>query len=469
MAFYQTSTARSFRVSDWLLGKCVGRDSGELRFLRQAERDRLGRDLHFVFACGWCFFVAWPVTYVEYAGIPLIACTFIRVMYTFGLSWSLVLQPLAMLCSLFWIWSAASLLWTPDVGQGVIQAGQARWLWCVFMIWPVIERRGWLIACLALGFVAGNCSQLGHAIGTHFDISWLRFDRQSDRNSGWWQPVVGGTILCGALGLHTPGVVLERGWRRFAALAGVCVSAVGIVATGSRGAWVAGLATLAVGLPVSAIAGAGRGTLGPNRRIWMWGLGAMAGVAVALAAAWPMLKAPVQRRYELARQEVAAALERGDYNSDTGARIWMARTAVEALRAHPVRGVGAGGFREFARERLRAEGIDPATRAVHAHAHDTPLQIGATLGAVGLVLGMLIAFVALWNGVAVASRDLSRPYAIGPGIAILGMLFAGAFDSIHVNTQTCAALFVLLGLCPSYLPRASEALSGGALAGGARA
>ena len=195
MGQYQTDSDLSvikWSAWKWLTGRSVGERRGLERFARQSRRDQFGLKIHLALACAWCFFVAWPTTFVEFAGFPLAAWTFVRVIYTFGLAWSLFLQPLAMLWCAFWIWNAAGLLWTPDLHQGVVQASLARWIWPLFMLWPVIEKRGWLIASLVAGFAAGNAAQLAHAIGTHFDLAWLRFDRQPDRNSGWWQPVVGG-------------------------------------------------------------------------------------------------------------------------------------------------------------------------------------------------------------------------------------------------------------------------------------
>ena len=86
-------------------------------------------------------------------------------------------------------------------------------------------------------------------------------------------------------------------------------------------------------------------------------VGLVAGIAcLAMAAAWASVGGSIVRRFDAAYSEVMRAVRYGDYASDNGARILMAKWAAEAFVTHPVTGIGAGGFRAWAHEHVESTG-----------------------------------------------------------------------------------------------------------------
>ncbi len=63
----------------------------------------------------------------------------------------------------------------------------------------------------------------------------MTFDRLPGRNSGWWQPVVGGTMLTAGVGLHLPAALTGRGKWRLIGVFGLVASISGVAATGLAG------------------------------------------------------------------------------------------------------------------------------------------------------------------------------------------------------------------------------------------
>ena len=140
-------------------------------------------------------------------------------------------------------------------------------------------------------------------------------------------------------------------------------------------------------------------------------------------------------------------MQDGEFHSDTGARVYMNARAFDALARHPVRGVGAGGYRSW------VNAHDPQNRDLaHDHAHSAPLHAGATLGLVGLALMGLILACVVRAGLGACRGNLGS-YAAGPAFAMVGLALAGLFDTVQLNAQTAAQFGVLIALCPPVLPR----------------
>jgi O-antigen ligase len=250
--------------------------------------------------------------------------------------------------------------------------------------------------------------------------------------------VVGGSLLVGALGLHLPAALMGRGRMRMIAAAAALITLLGIFATGTRGAWLAA-AALCLGGVCTAIA-----RIRPRRRMLAAIAAALLVSGLAGAAVWMASGDGVKRRLEQASTEITRALKHQDYDSDTGARLRMARLAIQAVREHPVRGLGAGGFRPFMAEQLKSE---PSSARIHAHAHNAFLHIAATTGLPGLLLAAAIMFTAIRGGLAGLGREGLGTYAAGPAFALLGLLLVSPFDPVHLNAQTGAFLATLFALC----------------------
>lgn len=424
--------------------------------LDRLEADRPGQTTHLVCAMLAAFLFAGPTTAVELAGAPLILFWFVRFRRTLVASLGLFLSPALLAVLAFALWQWLSLAWTSGAAVGVKQAGAMRWLWVFPMLFPLLaagprHRVLWIVAALAAGFLAGNLAQLGHIIGRAAGIDWLTWNRKPGRDSGWWDPVVGGTLLTAALGMHAAAAALARARPRlvFGSLAGITLFA--ILATGTRGAWIAGgvlvLAAIALGLARAVLA---RGAGSPRRVVPAL---ALAAAAIALGAGVVALAPGPRERLRLAVQDLRGAVDRKDFTSDTGARLIMGWWALEALADRPVLGVGAGGYRPWVIDHLQSQSIDPAARSLHDHAHNALLHAAATTGGIGLALALAACVLVARSGLR-AARD-GGALAPNPGWnaahaaplgGLAGLALVSAFDSVHVNAQTAALLLLLSAL-----------------------
>jgi O-antigen ligase len=322
-----------------------------------------------------------------------------------------------------------------------------RFIWVIPALWPLIRDRRLLVGAVVVGFLLGNVSQLELWAGHHFGIHALAFKELSPggRNPGWWtHPAEAGYILVGALGLHLPAAMMGRGRLRWMAVGGCAASWLGMIATGTRGAWIAGLALMLLGAVLAVASGRWKW------RSARWGL---VGLAAVIAVGWFSVGGFVSRRAGEGLSDVRTALAEHRYNTDTGARIKLALMAVEMFERRPLIGWGAGSYEPHAREVLKSEGADLDWWADRpGSAHNAWLHIAATLGLVGVAIAAGFAWFALRGGFE-GWREEIGTYALGPGFALLGLLLTTPFDVTYLNSVPSAFLATMLALCLSGRPR----------------
>jgi O-antigen ligase len=407
-------------------------------FDHQRRIDPFGHRVHAWLGALACACVAGPTTAVELGALPVVAAFLIR----FHRHWRTLplyfLQPL-MLVALAWIaLSIASRLWTMGPHNAWLdQFGTARFLILAAALWPVADRRTLLLAGLALGFALGQASQACHALGLWTGTDWLTWNRLPGRNSGWWDPVVGGTVLTAALGIHLPAALWGRGrWRALGA-AGTILTLAGVLATGTRGAWLACAALVGLGLLAAIV------RVRPLKKLAQR-LAILALLATLIGAAlWATLGDQLRARYDAGHAEVTAALQEQNFDTDTGARLLMAWWALEALADRPLTGAGVGGYEQWTRRHTAAQGIEPTARRHHAHAHNALLHAGATLGVPGLALALAFVALALHGALSRNPGDGPPGYADAPAFALAGLVLVSPFDAVHINSQTAALLCLL--------------------------
>lgn len=458
------------------------------QFASYRARDPLGLKIHLAFAALACFFAGWPTAYVSWAALPLLIVFIVR-MFTHHKSLGpLFYDPISWLTLAWSAWLALSLLWSRDRATGLDEVGQLAWGLYIPLLYPVLDRRRVLIAALILGILCGNATQLAHALGLRFDLHWLTWNRLPGRNSGWWDPVVGGSILCAALGLHLGGLAFGRSLReRCIAAAGTGITIIALVATGTRGAWI-GAVGLVLAMTLVAMLSLARHTTNTRRRMPRKEVAALIAAMLIAGLLWAgfglAFDRLVEPRFRSAVKEVEAALDGRDYNTDTGRRIAMWQWAWAAWRCEPILGVGAGGYRAWVQHEAALHASadpnacphhGPLTRGgadVHDHAHGTIQHAAATTGAIGaailLVLGRF-AFLGGFKPVLTRPREdrwttESGYERAGPGLALLGLACAGIFDSLTVNQQTWNLAMILVALSVSCRPREATG-SGSRVAG----
>jgi len=123
-------------------------------------------------------------------------------------------------------------------------------------------------------------------------------------------------------------------------------------------------------------------------------------------------------------------------------RIYLWDAGIRMFRDHPVTGVGIQDLTPLV-ERYR----DPRATESHGHLHNVVIQVGATMGVVGLV-----ALVALWIGFARTAAAPPAPSTeFGAAIrnaalgALAGFIVAGLFEWNLGDEELLDFLAVLIG------------------------
>ena len=422
-------------------GHYVDRQACDLAFLRMHERDAIGDRVHLIFACFGLIAMFGPVTLTEIAFAPLMVFFFVRVLNTFPVWIHGFGQPVVLAALALGGWMMLSLRWSGDPAHGWDEFSELRWFVLVGLIFPVIEKRMVLIAAMCIGIALAQLAQIVDAFDG-FGIGALGklVENHPGRIAGRWHPVVGGSILVGALGLHLPALLFGAGFgsgrTRLLGIVGSSSALVGLIATGTRGAWIASVLLIVLGVLFGAF----------TKRIRWKPMLILAGALAVLGIGAAMLMGDGLRdRLAETRTELAQIMD-GEYDSYTGLRVKMGQVALEAGIEHPLIGVGAGGYQAWANRHHPDSGV-------HAHAHNSLLQIWSTLGIVGVVLWAVVLIVMLRASWRIWDRDSEGVYGLGPMFAIAGLILASLTDSIELNTQTAAMLGALAALCPTYRPR----------------
>lgn len=430
------------RLWGFIEGDYIDRRACDAAFARMHQRDAIGDKLHLFFALGGLVCLFGPVTMTEIALIPLIVFFVVRVLNTFPVWIHGFGQPTVLVALLLAAWMFIALIWSPDRPQGLREIAELRWIAAMGFFFPVIEHRRRLIAALCIGVLLGQTGQVLDAFDG-FGIGWVAklVENHPGRIAGWWHPVIAGGLLVAAMGLHLPAALVGKGRTRLLGVLGLCVSSVGVLATGTRGAWFAALLLLAVGAMLML-----RFKRVPTRRVLL--VGALGVLVLAIAAV--LLRDSIMIRVNETRNELAA-MQEGDYGSYSGRRVRMAQLAFDGFLEHPFVGVGTGGFEQWCAQQDQPYG---------AHAHNSTLHTLSTLGLIGALLWALVLLVALRCAWRRGMLDRSHPYAMGPLLGIVGLMLASITDSVHINAQTAAMLGVLLALSPAYLPGDDEIVQG---------
>jgi O-antigen ligase len=436
-------------------------------FTRQRFLDPVGHRLHLFFAAVACFLAGWPTSTVEWAALPVLLCFLVRMTGRHPVLRPLWLDPCGILTFAWAIWFTLSISWStsnPSVSAArhwLDSIQTLRYVPFILVLWPVLDRRGVLITALILGILCGQITQLGQFLQQSLHVDWFPIHRMPGRTSGWWHPVVGGSILTAALGFHLAGALLRPSSLRIGLFPVILsiLTLISILATGTRGAWIASalLITIAIILRVTV-----RATGSPPLRRQPVRIPLVRAFLFLLVAALLLsasLSPPVRHRFSRGLSEISAALADNNYSSDTGLRIAMWEWAFAAWRTHPLTGVGAGGYQSWVRAQTPESAAQlhapiSAASHVHAHAHSWYFHTLATTGLIGAALLFSLTFLAIRSGLrGPRSFGPSRGYSAGPALALLGLCCAGLFDSITINAQTSYLFWLLIALCLPTRPR----------------
>jgi len=429
----------------FLDGSYVDRSACDAGFGRMHARDAIGDRIHLALACLGLVLLCGPSTVTELAFAPLLVFFFVRTFNTFPVWIHGVGQPAVLAAALLFAWLAITLLWSEDPQQGITELNRMRWFGLVPLVYPVIERRGVLVHALAVGLMLATAAQLLSAVPV---VRELFPFRHPGRVTGWWSPVVGGTIQVGAIGLFLAPALVGAGRARWLGVVGLALSLSGLLASGTRGAWVSAAALLLIAVPLLLW------RCGPRVRRSAGMV--LAAVCVAGLIAGFVFRDGITLRVDQGVEEIRSALD-GEYATPTGARIAVMRMAVGEGLSAPLGGRGAGSVLALAIERFGED--EPAFRL--AHAHSTPAHLLVTGGVPAVLLGGLLFAVLLRNAWKNAPDDPRRALELGIPLAVLGLVLASAFDVVLINMQVAALLAALAALAPAYIPKTEPSARAG--------
>lgn len=378
----------------------------------------------------------------EFVFAALLVCWVVRLLKIWSWGGRIFGQGLARMLAVWSVFAVLSLAWSVNPGQGGEELLRIRFVLLPLLVYPVADRARPIITCFLLGVAAIHVVQLMQYLGLF--SSFVDAGRHNmERFRGLNHPVASGNLICMAACIYVAGLLAPGGRdgrtvaRRATCGVGLALSVVGLLATGSRGPWIAAACVL----PLEAVVLAARHRTARRGLV----IGAIV-VTVVGALSWPWLGSSVRDRVALGYSEVRNVLDAGDYASHTGARILMMRTAALLAAEHPIIGAGGGSYKDEA-VALAGRFIDASADAeqlIHNHAHNLWLHEAATRGLIGVALAAGV-FV---MGIRAAWQRSRRNWMMdGVGWSVLVLAACGMFDHPMI-TQNCSfALMLLLSVC----------------------
>jgi O-antigen ligase len=301
-------------------------------------------------------------------------------------------------------WVGLSISWSRDVNEGAVELLAfyvpftllaiciARLPWSTIGLRALyVEITVMAVAFSAVGFYQYDTRNIFENPKLGVSNAYAPFFRV---NSVFWDPSIYGRFLVLAMAPSILLVVLGRSLRwSLLAVSVLVVTWLGLLVSFSQSSFAA-LLVVVIGAAFVA---------------WRWR--ALVAVALALAVLAGIAAAQPQIRRSLQHHTTSGL------NSASSGRASLVANGIRIAKAHPVRGVGVGGFKRAYAERvfpkLAAKGKEPKTAA----SHDTPVTVAAETGVVGLAL-----FV--WLLVAVFRQAFRRA---GPVGLVAGLALAAIF------------------------------------------
>ena len=336
----------------------------------------------------------------------------------------------------FVAWTGLSLAWTGDVHEGAIEVLAFYIPFSVLALsiarlpWNVLRLRLLYVelALMALVFAAVGFYQYdtrdifqnpkvitGNAYAAFFRV-----------NSVFWDPSVYGRFLVVAL-IPTV-VVIVRGRSQRAAIAAFAFMVV---------AWLG----LLISFSQSSFAALLVGVIGVAAVAWRWR--AVAAVIAAAAVLAGIAVSQPRIRHSLVHHTSSGL------NSASSGRYSLVANGIRIAQAHPVTGVGVGGFQQAYLKRVHKKGRQSAS-------HDTPVTVTAETGGVGLLLfaWLLLALLSeTWRRV---DRSFAGRVALAAGLALAAILVHSLFYNDFFEDPTTWGLFALVALAKPRRRRAQE-------------
>jgi O-antigen ligase len=248
-------------------------------------------------------------------------------------------------------------------------------------------------------------------------------------NSVFWDPSVYGRFLVVAI---IPSVVLLV-CRRMRLLSPAVVVAIVVLWFG-----------LLISFSQSSFAALLVGVVGAAFVAWRWR--ALIAVAAAIAVLAGIAVSAPQLRHSI-QHHTSTGL-----NSASSGRFSLVANGLRIAQAHPVTGVGIGGFKRAYAERVhRFKSKEPKTAA----SHNTPVTVAAETGLVGLALFIALVGAFLTQAFRRADRSLAGVASLASGLVLAAILCHSLFYNDFFEDPTTWVLFGLIGLAAQVRPVAA--------------
>jgi O-antigen ligase len=326
-------------------------------------------------------------------------------------------------------WVGLSLGWTEDVRAGavevlafyvpftVIAIAIARLPWKRLGLWALYaELTLMALVFSAVGFYQYETRNVFENPKVIVSNAYAVFFRV---NSVFWDPSVYGRFLVVAMIASVVLVVRGRSLRlAWAATAALVVMWVGLLISFSQSSF----AALVVGV------------IGVAFVAWRWRALVAVALAVAVLAGVAVAQPTVRRSIQ---HHTTAGL-----NSASSGRYSLVANGVRIAAAHPVLGVGVGGFQHAYARRVRK--LHGKKNLKAAASHDTPVTVAAETGVVGLAL-----FVWLLVGAFSDAFRTRRLVSLVSGLGLAAVLVHALFYADFFEDPTT---WLLLGVIAFALP-----------------
>jgi O-antigen ligase len=248
-------------------------------------------------------------------------------------------------------------------------------------------------------------------------------------NSVFWDPSVYGRFLVVAM---VPSIVLLALGRArrlaFAALAAIVVTWLGLLISFSQSSFAA-LLVVVIGVAAAA---------------WRW----RSLIAVAVAAA---VLAGIASSEPAVRRSIQHHTTSG-LNHATSGRYNLVANGLRIAEAHPLQGVGVGGFKRAYADRVHIKGKEPKKAA----SHNTPVTVAAETGLLGFGLYawlMVALFLQAFRG---TERTLAGRTSLVAGLGLAAILCHSLFYNDFFEDPTTWGLLGLVALAARRAPPAVE-------------
>jgi O-antigen ligase len=247
-------------------------------------------------------------------------------------------------------------------------------------------------------------------------------------NSVFWDPSVYGRFLVVAI---IPSVVLlvRKRVRRLtpAVVAAIVVLWFGLLISFSQSSFAALLV----------------GVVGAAFVAWRWraliAVSAAAAVLAGIAVSAPQLRHSIQHHTSTG------------LNSASSGRFSLVANGIRIAGAHPLTGVGVGGFKRAYAERVHFKGKEPKRAA----SHNTPVTVAAETGLVGLALFVVLLGALFTQAFRRADSSLAGVVSLSAGLVLAAIFCHSLFYADFFEDPTTWGLFGLIGLAAMVRPVAA--------------